>query len=221
MTTRIVVFGRPPEPGVVKTRLAAAVGAVAAARVYGVLLEHTVRQALATGLPTTLALAEPLPAPGGWRSPAGVELTVQATGDLGRRMADAFRVQFATGSDVVVLVGSDIPLLTATTLREASAACARTPVVLGPTMDGGYYLVAQAAPGVDMFTGVPWSTSWTMDSTRARLAALAAPFQELSALRDLDTSRDLEATLADTALDPHLRCELEAAVRGGVDGKGG
>jgi rSAM/selenodomain-associated transferase 1 len=221
MTKRIVVFGRPPEPGVVKTRLAVAVGPVAAARVYGVLLEHTLRQALATGLPTTLALAEPLVAPARWQPPLGVELAAQAAGDLGRRMAAAFQVQFSNGSDAVVLVGSDIPLLSTTTLRGAAAACERAPVVLGPTVDGGYYLVGQAAPGVDMFTGVPWSTSRTMDSTRACLAALGTPYEELPALRDLDTARDLEAALADAALDPCLGRELEDAVRGGIDRDGG
>jgi glycosyltransferase A (GT-A) superfamily protein (DUF2064 family) len=136
-------------------------------------------------------------------------------------MADTFRVQFSTGSDAVVLVGSDIPLLNTTTLRGAATACGRVPVVLGPTLDGGYYLVGQAAPGVDMFTGVPWSTSRTMDSTRARLAALGTPYDELPVLRDLDTARDLEATLADATLDPCLGRELEDAVRGGSGRKWG
>jgi rSAM/selenodomain-associated transferase 1 len=220
VTTKVVVFGRLPEQGRVKTRLASVVGVEAAARVYRAVLEHTLREAVATGLPATLALAEPPPKEMEWGPPAGVAVQVQAAGDLGTRMARAFAAQFSSGADAVVLVGSDIPLLTGAVLLEAASACARVAVVLGPTLDGGYYLVGQAAPGLDIFTGVPWSSSETLASTRARLAAHAVPHEELSALRDLDTREDLDATLGDPTLDPRLRLEIEAAVGEGGTGTG-
>jgi uncharacterized protein len=221
VTTRIVVFGRMPEQGRVKTRLAAAVGTAAAARVYRAVLEHTLREAVATGQPATLTLAEPPPATPAWGPLAGVTVDVQAAGDIGTRMAHAFAVHFAAGADAVVLVGSDIPLLTRVVLLAAASVVARLAVVLGPTLDGGYYLVGQKAPGMDIFTKVPWSSAETMATTRARLAASGVAHGELAALRDLDTREDLDATLADPALDPRLRLEIQAALRDDRRGRGG
>jgi hypothetical protein len=215
MRNRVVVFGRVPEPGRVKTRLAAGIGAEVAAKVYRVLLEHTLGEAVATGWPVTLALAEPSP-PGldGW-VPAGVDVELQVGGDLGTRMANAFAAHFRGGNDVVVLVGSDLPLLDQTLLREAVMSCERVPVVLGPAADGGYYLVGQRAPGLEIFTGIPWSVSETLATTRARLRALGSPHDELRMLRDLDTPEDLEAFLAEPALEHALRRGIEAALAAG------
>lgn len=215
MRNRVVVFGRVPEPGRVKTRLAAAIGAGVAARVYRAVLEHALGEAIATGWPVTVALAEPSsPEFDGW-VPGGVDVELQVGGDLGTRMANAFTAHFRGGDDVVVLVGSDLPLLDETLMREAAMACERVPVVLGPAADGGYYLVAQRAPGLEIFSGTPWSVSETLATTRARLRALGSPHEELRMLRDLDTRADLEAFLADSTLDHALRREIEAALAAG------
>ena len=215
MRNRVVVFGRVPEPGRVKTRLAAAIGAGVAARVYRAVLEHTLGEAIATGWPVTLALAEPSSPGLNWLVPAGVDVELQVGGDLGTRMANAFATHFRGGNDVVVLVGSDVPLLDQTLMREAVMSCERVPVVLGPAADGGYYLVAERAPGLEIFGGIPWSVSETLATTRARLRALGSPHEELRVLRDLDTREDLEAFLAESARDHALRRGIEAALAAG------
>ncbi len=207
-----MVFGRVPEAGRVKTRLAASLGAAVAAEVYRALLEHVLAEALASGYPVTLALAEPAGPAAAWAPPPGVGVELQAGGDLGERMAAAFAGRFAAGAGVVVLVGSDAPGLDAALMRRAAAACARVPVVLAPALDGGYALVAQRAPGAAIFTGVPWSAPDTLAATRARLAALGAAHEELAAVRDIDTGADLDAALADPALPGDLRRRLEAIV---------
>lgn len=212
MRTEVVVFGRAPEAGRVKTRLAAAIGARAAAQVYRAVLEHTLTEAAASGFPVTLALAEPAEPGQAWAPPPGLGVGLQAGGDLGERMAAAFAAHFAAGAEVVVLVGSDTPRLDAAMIRRAAEACGRSPVVLGPAADGGYVLVAQRAPGVEIFAGVPWSSPRTLAATRERLALLGSGYEELETVRDIDTGDDLAAVLADPALAGDLRRRLEAIV---------
>ncbi len=212
MRVEVVVFGRVPEVGRVKTRLALAIGGRAAAAAYRVLLERALAEATASGFPVTLALAEPAAAGAAWAPPPGVGVEVQAAGDLGARMAAAFAARFAAGARTVVLVGSDAPRIDAATIRGAAAACGRVPVVLGPALDGGYVLVAQRSPGVAMFADVPWSSADTLAATRARLAGLGVAHEELDAVRDVDTGDDLDAALADPALPGDLRRRLEAIV---------
>lgn len=207
MSAEIVVFGREPAPGRVKTRLARAIGAEAAAAVYAVLLRHTLDEALGTGLPVTLALADAPSA--AYRAPRGVQLVAQVPGDLGQRMAAAFADRFAAGAATVVLVGSDVPRLAGHHLHEAVTACSDVPVVLGPSLDGGYWLVAQLAPGLDLFSGVPWSVPGTLEATRAVLRRLGVAWRELELLDDLDTTADLARALDGSAIGP----ELERAMR--------
>lgn len=211
MRAEIIVFGRVPAPGHVKTRLASAIGPDAAAEVYRALLDHALAEAIATGLPVTLALADSMRL-GDWRAPNGARVEVQAEGDLGRRMRTAFERRFAAGAQAVVLVGSDLPAMSAALLREAIAALSRVPVVLGPAADGGYWLIGQQAPGLDLFSGVVWSAAETLAATRRRIGTLGIAHEEGSVQHDLDTVRDLETTLADAHLGEELRMKLERAV---------
>jgi rSAM/selenodomain-associated transferase 1 len=219
MSAAVVVFGREPVPGWVKTRLAAQVGPTRAAAVYAILLEHTLEQARLSGLDAVLALAEP-PSEG-WRPPVPVAVEAQVGGDLGSRMAASFSRHFARGAEIVVLVGSDCPFLSADHLREAAAACLSEDVVLGPAHDGGYWLVAQRAPGVDLFTGVPWSSARTLDATRRRLADLGVRHRELETLRDVDDSHGLDSALSLLDAAPGLREALLHGLsdRGGTGGR--
>lgn len=213
MSAEIVVFGRIPAPGRVKTRLASAVGDSAAAEVYRLLLDHVLAEACATGPAVTLALAD-APRPGdAWRAPAGVEVEFQEAGDLGQRMLRAFERRFRSGAACAVLVGSDLPGLSAALLHQAFLALERVPVVLGPSADGGYWLVGQRRPGHDLFTGVPWSSPEVLHATRLRLLELKVAHDELPTLRDIDTLSDLEALVADTELDETLRRHLGKLVR--------
>lgn len=206
MKAAVVIFGREPVPGRVKTRLAQGLGAAAAARVYAELLAWTVEAATATGVPVVLSLAD-RPSPG-WRAPGGVAVEVQPQGDLGRRMLDTFQRRFSEGFERAVIIGSDCPWVTpgrlALGLRELDGAG----VVLGPAGDGGYWLIGQRAPHVDCFTGVPWSSPRTLDTTRRRLHELGLDWAEVDPLDDVDTPEDLERVLLRPGLDPGLRSRL-------------
>jgi rSAM/selenodomain-associated transferase 1 len=210
VNTEIVIFGRPPIPGRVKTRLAMSGGPAFAAEVYRALLDHAIGQAFASGLPLTLALSEPLDSLTAWRPPEGIRVESQAEGDLGTRMRLAFHRRFAAGADAVILTGSDLPGLAAGHFLSARASLAGVPVVLGPATDGGYWLVGQRAPGLDLFSGIPWSSPQVLEATRARLLDLAVSYEVLVPLRDLDTAEDLEAIMSDPRIDHALRSGLTA-----------
>lgn len=195
MKNRVLVFGREPSPGKVKTRLAAGIGDPAAVRVYEVLLRNSVEVAAESGAVVELWLtAAPSLA---FDVPPSASLAVQRGACLGERMADAFRRSFDDGADKVVLIGSDCPQMTEKHLQQAMAGLNDRRVVLGPAKDGGYWLVAQRPPGVDLFSDVPWSDPDTLAATRKRLVTSGVEWSELDSLLDLDTVEDLEAVIAD------------------------
>jgi rSAM/selenodomain-associated transferase 1 len=208
----VVVFGREPAAGRVKTRLAAGIGGWAAARVYAVTLDYTLAVTLGSGARVVLSLAGP--PSGAWAREIDVQIELQTKGDLGDRMAAAFRRRFAEGETRVMIVGSDCPWMTAEDLRSAAAALDEMDVVLGPAVDGGYWLVGQRPPGVDLFTNIPWSSHNTLEKTRRRLAEIDASWIETEELRDIDTREDLAAALDDPSLPEDLRRRLRDAAEG-------
>jgi len=209
LSVHVVVFGRQPAPGKVKTRLAHDLGAEAAAAVYHELLEHALAAARATGWPVTLALAEP---PDDELALAGTAvIEIQVAGDLGRRMASAFAARFREGATRVLLVGSDLAALSTRHLQHAATALEQADVVLGAAHDGGYWLVGQRSPGVDVFSEVPWSSPETLAATRRRLAQLGVRVAHVETLADVDTIADLAASLADPGVAGDLKARLRRA----------
>jgi rSAM/selenodomain-associated transferase 1 len=211
MTDRLVIFAREPVPGRVKTRLAEGLGAGPAAAAYGALLDHTLAVARRSEVELLIALAE-VPDPR-WRPSIGCRVEIQGRGDLGSRMAECFRRRFTEGSERAVIVGSDIGRLRAAHITAAFAALDHRPVVLGPADDGGYWLVGQQSPGMDLFSGIPWSRPETLAATRDRLLALGVEWSELETLPDIDTVEDLQKAIEDRRIDRGLRRRLAAAVK--------
>jgi rSAM/selenodomain-associated transferase 1 len=190
----ILVFVRAPEPGRVKTRLAAEIGDAAALRVYRRLAEHAVEEARALASDAVVRIHY-TPAAGGdavaaWLG-AGPIYLPQEDADLGTRMRLAFAAAFAAGHRRVVIIGSDLPDLTTDVLWEAFRLLESHAVVLGPAADGGYYLLGmrEMVPGV--FDDVPWSTERVLDATLARLRAAGCEPAMLETLRDVDRAADL------------------------------
>lgn len=177
-------------PGRVKTRLARDIGADKAAAVYAMLLEWTLAEAMATGVPVVLSLAETLT--GIWNPPEGIQVEVQSQGDLGERMWEAFCRRFVEGTNRVLLIGSDCPGATRVHLLDALAILDGVPVVLGPSEDGGYWTIGQRAPGVNCFSEVPWSSPQTLQITRERLRMIDVDWAETETLTDVDTGDDLD-----------------------------
>jgi uncharacterized protein len=212
----LVVFVKHPRPGEVKTRLAAAIGAEAAALLYRALAEEVLEATTpAAGDYERLVFFDPpesLPGMRDWLP--GVRLAAQSGDDLGARMADAFARAFARGARRVAIVGTDAPGVTRPTVREALAALDTADVVIGPAADGGYYLIALRAPRPELFSGIEWSTPSVRAQTLARAAAAGLSVRELGPLRDVDTLEDLRAEWPRIAarLRPDLRATLARLV---------
>jgi hypothetical protein len=194
----------------VKRRLADGIGPEAAARVYAATLDHTLKVAATSGARVVLSLAE-VPS-GSWARDLEVVVEVQKGDDLGARMDDAFARRFAQGEGRVVMVGSDCPWFSATHVAKASAKLGGADAVLGPAVDGGYWLVAQRPPGFAMFTRIPWSSPDTLERTRKRLSALGASWFELEELVDIDNADDLELVLGHPRTPEALRRRLLGAL---------
>jgi hypothetical protein len=191
----LLVFTKTPVPGRVKTRLIGHLSAGSAARLHqallGDLLEALEGGRFSVRLAIALDAGDPLPPV---RLPlyAGVER--QQGADLGERMLNALE-EAARVNDRVAVVGSDLPGLDARRVDEAFDRLDRgDDVVLGPTADGGYYLLALRAERIDarLFAGVEWSTGRVLEQTLERCDALDLRRSMLPAGRDIDRPADLE-----------------------------
>jgi rSAM/selenodomain-associated transferase 1 len=209
----LVVFVKAPRPGVTKTRLAARIGAAAAAAVSRALAGEAVkRTAPRPGEYERLFFYAPADAGTemqGWL--AGQTCRPQAEGDLGARMSAAFDEAFRLGAGRVALVGTDVPGLSAAVVREALAALRENDLALGPARDGGYYLMALGRPCPGLFTAIPWSTPSVLAATVERAGVLGLSVRLLDPMRDVDTLEDLRAEW------PRIAPLLDAATRGGIE----
>jgi uncharacterized protein len=113
--------------------------------------------------------------------------------DMGQRMCGCFRELFSQGFERAVLIGADSPDLPPAILREAMAALEDNDAVLGPSTDGGYYLIGFTREGFHpaIFEGLSWGTNRVLAETRALLEAEGRKVHHLQEWRDVDTREDL------------------------------
>lgn len=193
----VLIFVRAPERGRVKTRLAADVGDEAALRIYETLALQTIDAARGLGDEATVRVCYTPAGAGkavrGWLGEDGLDYRPQGEGGLGERMQSAFRDAFDDGAERVVIVGSDLPEMSADLLREAFDLLERHPAVLGPALDGGYYLLGLRSPLPAVFRGIPWSTGKVLERTLARFAEAGVEPELLALRNDVDTADDLPA----------------------------
>ena len=189
----IAVFARPPVPGQVKTRLAASIGDQRALQVYRLLLEHTLRQVRASGLPFTLFATAGSGELGELAQHYGGDVALQRGSDLGERMAAALSA-LHNRADAVILIGSDCPVLTAAHLQTAQRVLKHSDVVLGPAEDGGYWLIGSARDALwsdsSVFDGVRFGGSEALAMTVHGLQRAGVSASMLPLLWDLDTEAD-------------------------------
>ncbi len=119
---------------------------------------------------------------------------VQKEGDIGDRMFYAFEEQFGMCAQRVVLIGTDIPGLSASVLERAFQELLSRDLVLGPAEDGGYYLIGlNRRPNRALFTGIPWGSQEVLKSTLNIAKGLGFSVALLERLRDIDEPEDLKA----------------------------
>ena len=182
----MVLFARFPVAGECKTRLIPSVGADGAAAVHRKLAERTANVLKQSGAPVTIATTGAgNQAFEDWLGD-GLEFEPQVEGGLGERL-----LAFADRAPVIFF-GSDTPDLAETHVKVAIEALKTHDVVIGPALDGGYYLIGMREPLPELLTDMPWSTDQVLPQTLKRLRQLEIEPLLLEALSDCDTPEDLE-----------------------------
>jgi rSAM/selenodomain-associated transferase 2/rSAM/selenodomain-associated transferase 1 len=192
---RLILFTRFPEAGRVKTRLVPALGREGAEALHRRLVLRTVRTAEAA---CRLCDAElEIRFDGGteeaFRHWLGDHFVCrpQRHGDLGDRMAEVFAESLGAGLQAALIIGSDCPALTPELLADAFAKLASNSVVLGPAVDGGYYLLGLTRQIPELFRGIAWGTEHVLGESLKILAGLNFAPALLPPLDDVDRPEDL------------------------------
>jgi rSAM/selenodomain-associated transferase 1 len=217
----VVVLARAPSAAG-KTRLTATMTSAQGQALRQALLEDTLASANATGFPVTLCYTpaharDEMAALAGRAGGVAPVLHPQRDGDLGARMRHAIGTCLDDGSDRVVLIGSDLPGLPADHLTSAVAALASpADVVLGPSEDGGYYLVGvsrtrSAAALEALFEGVPWGTPEVLATTLAKVRAAGLCVALVAPWFDVDSPEDLARVCSDETPESAPRTRAWAA----------
>ncbi|MBS3763298.1 MAG: TIGR04282 family arsenosugar biosynthesis glycosyltransferase, partial [Planctomycetes bacterium] len=195
MRVLLTVFARFPEPGKVKTRLAEGIGESAACSFYRACAERTFRRASkwAESSGRNLHIYTTNPQDQRWQKwlGGGWALHPQCSGDIGVRMREALEQGLSDGYDAVLCIGTDAPGLTQKHLEEACVALRNADTVIGPSRDGGYYLIGLKRPVPELFEDMPWSTSDVLKETQQKARAAGVDLRLISALNDVDTASDL------------------------------
>ncbi len=194
-TAGLLVFTRTPVSGSVKTRLSSDIGADHAAAVYAELLRRTLETARYSSVRDIELWCTPTtqhPVLSGLGKNFSLTLQTQAGADLGERMCFAMEQAMQIYRHVV-LIGSDCIDLSAADIDLAVDKLAQGyDVVLGPALDGGYYLVGLSSLYRQLFDGIEWGTGEVLQETRERIAQAELKLYELPARRDLDRLEDLQ-----------------------------
>ena len=194
MSTHLVIFARNPVPGAVKTRLHSRYTPIQAAAIYRAFVLDTVGAAMQARADRRLMACDPPGAEAELADLAGPgwELFPQVSGDLGERMYQAARRCFSRSALRVVILGTDVPSLPPHHIDRAFELLESDEVVLGPSMDGGYYLVGLSRPVREIFRDIAWSTSHVYAQTLERARAAGFTVGILPSWHDVDTPGQLD-----------------------------
>jgi rSAM/selenodomain-associated transferase 1 len=191
MTAEIVIFAKAPVSGMVKTRLAATIGPDLAAACHQAFISDTVATVVESGLPGLIAYAGDVSHRGfDCARQAGFEFQEQPSGDLGHRMFSLLDSRL-NSTERVVFVGTDSPTMPAEFMTHAVQMLDEADVVIGPSFDGGYYLIALKAAHHAPFEGIAWSTGAVFLQTVERCAEAGLTYAVLPFWYDVDHVEDL------------------------------
>ena len=198
------MFAKAPRAGFVKTRLTAAISGEDAAEFHrNCVLE--VWDKLRRACDAKVFLYSDI-ADAAWRELAGAEkFRLQRGADLGRKMLCCLDELLGAGYRDALIVGSDSPTLPVGYIDDAVRALETSDVVLGPSEDGGYYLIGARRTKQSMFAGVSWSDEQTRARTIRAVEAAGLDITEVGEWYDVDQPADLERLRLDPALSPRLR----------------
>ena len=191
----ILFFVKSPEQGKVKRRLAASLGETVAAALYTSFVVDALATLDTCGARVVVCFSPPEARKSvvAWLGQHYAYM-VQRGGDLGQRMKNGFIDAFDRRFQQVIIVGSDIPDLPGNVIEEAFESLMKRDAVLGPSFDGGYYLIGFRR---DTFTprafeGIGWGTETVFQETIDRFRTKGLSLHTLPTWNDIDTLPDLK-----------------------------
>ena len=210
MSTALIVFARRPKPGAVKTRLTALLTSEEAAQLYEAFLRDALNQYQALDVDVRLYFSPPVESIPEDLIPEGVSLHQQQGPGLGARMKIAFVESFAEGYEKLVIIGTDHPTLPTAFIEQAFEALEQSfSICIGPSDDGGYYLLGMNDFYPEVFHDMRYSHVDVFEQTLERASRTGAHLTVLPPWYDVDTPdtlRRLIIDLKDPALEaPHTR----------------
>lgn len=194
----LLIFVKNPVKGAVKTRLAKAIGEEKALSVYRRLLKLAKSATDPLDVSKQVWYSQFIDLDDMW-SMQEYDKQLQQGRDLGLRMQTAFRKAFASGFEKVVIIGSDCPELSTPILQQAFQLLEEHEVVVGPSQDGGYYLLGMTEFYPALFEQKKWSTPAVYEQTIQQLKGMNVSYRLLPLLNDIDTKADLQASGIDIA----------------------
>jgi rSAM/selenodomain-associated transferase 1 len=185
----LVIFANAPEKGRVKSRIAADLGPDVALTAYRTLAEHAVAAASHVDWCRKTIAYAPNGSGDAMRDWFGdlFDYRAQGDGDLGRRMLAALERAFSDGADRVILIGVDCPGVSEAVISDAFARLDQADVVIGPSFDGGYYLIGMKKPLKVLFTDMPFGTGDALQKTLTTARRGAIRVSLLDWKRDVNT----------------------------------
>lgn len=186
----LLIFVKNPEKGKVKTRLAKTVGDDKAYKIYLKLLNFTIQVVKKVDAKKQIWYSSFIDDSDGLGGP-DFKKKLQHGKNLGQRMLKAFQSGFEDHFEKIVIIGSDCPGITPKIINDAFTGLNQNEVVIGPSEDGGYYLLGlrKLIPGI--FEDIPWSTEQVFFETVNVLKKEEKDFELLPVLNDIDTAEDL------------------------------
>ena len=196
----ISIFSRAPVPGHTKRRLIPALGAQGAAKLHKQMLRDVIETALGCETARVALACTPdtyHPFFKSLRDEFDIELVCQHGSDLGERMSMELNRRLQD-HDAAVIVGSDCPFIDRSDFCQAfDALIDGARAVIGPSVDGGYYLIGLSEPTPMLFSNIEWGTGDVFENTRKRLEAASLNWIQLREHADIDRPEDLSRLCVD------------------------
>jgi len=184
----LLLFTRNPELGKVKSRLAKDIGAIKALEIYKELLGHTRDISIDLKVDKCVYYSEKIIENDIWDKEQYAK-KIQKGKNLGERMHNAFLDGFENGYTNIVIIGSDIYDLEQKHLEDAFEKLKSNTTVIGPSEDGGYYLLGMKKLLPEVFQNKEWGTATVLNST---LLNLNKEYYQLELLNDIDVITDIK-----------------------------
>jgi rSAM/selenodomain-associated transferase 1 len=185
----LIIFVRNPVLGQVKTRIAKDLGNETTLKIYEKLLAHTHSITCDIDVDVFVFYADYINNADLW-SEGSYKKRLQAGNDLGERMKDAFIEVSSEGYENICIIGSDCFELTTSILSDAFASLNNNDFVIGPSEDGGYYLLGMSKPIYEVFEKKAWSSDKVYPDTINDIKRKQLSLHVLPTLSDVDTFED-------------------------------